>query len=368
MKRAILILSFVFASLAVQSVMAQNTIVVSEDTLVIPYYDTVVVFHHPDFESCNKTVWNYRIPDNHFADGTMEDYYSMLIQATKSEVTVFNPIWNDYVTYSPRDLAGSFFGKNSYAVEAYGQPFHFDSLVTIIGIAAQVRGHIYGVDKKIYITTEENNFEPLTYALVFPAELRPGNTRDSRANYFFEKPITIQDFIVVGETYFNISDTSKRYMGETPMPAPWLNYNATFSVFDTVWNDTIFGCQNSESPWLKQGGQWRRFCDDTVYYFAQNSTLNFNPIVVMPSTSGLSEAELASTCSIYPNPANNEAVVLSNFRVEAVEIYDMSGRMVRREEVSAYELHLDLQSLASGSYVFKIKTIKGTIEKKVVKQ
>lgn len=82
----------------------------------------------------------------------------------------------------------------------------------------------------------------------------------------------------------------------------------------------------------------------------------------------LSEAELASTCSIYPNPANNEAVVLSNFRVEAVEIYDMSGRMVRREEVSAYELHLDLQSLASGSYVFKIKTVKGTIEKKVVKQ
>ena len=54
MKRVILILSFVFASLAVQSVMAQNTIVVSEDTLVIPYYDTVVVFHHPDFVSCNK--------------------------------------------------------------------------------------------------------------------------------------------------------------------------------------------------------------------------------------------------------------------------------------------------------------------------
>ncbi|MDD6613762.1 MAG: T9SS type A sorting domain-containing protein, partial [Bacteroidales bacterium] len=78
--------------------------------------------------------------------------------------------------------------------------------------------------------------------------------------------------------------------------------------------------------------------------------------------------ELASTCSVYPNPANNEAVVLSNFRVEAIEIYDMSGRMVKREDVSAYELHLDLQTLASGSYVFKIKTVKGTIEKKVIKQ
>ena len=77
---------------------------------------------------------------------------------------------------------------------------------------------------------------------------------------------------------------------------------------------------------------------------------------------------MASTCSIYPNPANNEAVVLSNFRIEAVEIYDVSGRMVKKEEVSAYELHTDLQSLASGSYVFKIKTVKGTIEKKVVKQ
>ena len=77
---------------------------------------------------------------------------------------------------------------------------------------------------------------------------------------------------------------------------------------------------------------------------------------------------MASTCSVYPNPASNGAVVLSNFRVEAVEIYDMSGRIVRREEVSAYELHLDLQTLASGSYVFKIKTVKGTIDKTVVKQ
>ncbi|MDD6613373.1 MAG: T9SS type A sorting domain-containing protein, partial [Bacteroidales bacterium] len=50
----------------------------------------------------------------------------------------------------------------------------------------------------------------------------------------------------------------------------------------------------------------------------------------------LSAVELASTCSVYPNPANNEAVVLSNFRVEAIEIYDMSGRMVKREDVSAY--------------------------------
>ncbi|MCI5716174.1 MAG: T9SS type A sorting domain-containing protein, partial [Bacteroidales bacterium] len=343
MKRVILFLSAVFMAVSVWSQTAQIIEVISEDTMVVTYYDTVVVFHHPDFESCNMTVWNYRIPDNHFAYGTMEEYYHRLMRYLYEPVDGYDSIYQMPVTYYPFSLDGSFFGKNSYAVEAYGQPFHFDSLVTIIGIAAQVRGHIYGVDKKIYITTEENNFVPLMYAPVFPAELRPGNTRDSRANYFFEKPITIQDFIVVGETYFNISDTSKRYMGEIPMPAPWLNYNATFSVFDTVWNDTIFGCQNSESPWLKQGGLWRRFCDDTVYYFAQNSTLNFNPIVVMPSTSGLSEAELASTCSIYPNPASNEAVVLSNFRVEAVEIYDMSGRMVRREEVSAYELHLDLQ-------------------------
>ena len=126
MKRAILFLSAVFMAVSVWSQTAQIIEVISEDTMVVTYYDTVVVFHHPDFVSCNKTVWNYRIPDNHFAYGTMEDYYHRLIQETKSEVTVFDPIWNDYVTYSPRDLAGSFFGKNSYAVEAYGQPFHFE--------------------------------------------------------------------------------------------------------------------------------------------------------------------------------------------------------------------------------------------------
>ena len=368
MKRVILFLSAVFMAASVWSQTAQIIEVISEDTMVVTYYDTVVVFHHPDFESCNMTVWNYRIPDNHFAYGTMEEYYHRLMRYLYEPVDGYDSIYQMPVTYYPFSLDGSFFGKNSYAVEAYGQPFHFDSPVTVIGVAAQVRGDINGLNKNFYITSEVDDFKELASAPVFPAALRPGNTRDSRANYFFNTSVTLKDFIIVGETYFNISDTALHFWGDTPMPAPWLNYNATFSVFDTVWNDTIFGCQNSESPWLKQGGQWRRFCDDTVYYFAQNSTLNFNPIVVMPSTSSLSEAELASTCSVYPNPANNEAVVLSNFRIEAVEIYDMSGKMVRREEVSAYELHLDLQSLASGSYVFKIKTVKGTIEKKVIKQ
>lgn len=368
MKRAILFLSAVFMAVSVWSQTAQIIEVISEDTMVVTYYDTVVVFHHPDFESCNMTVWNYTFYDPHFEFGTMEEYYYDLTRNLYEPVEGYDSIHQVPITYYPFSLGGSFFGKNNYVVEAYGQPFHFESPVTVIGVAAQVRGHIYGLDKKFYITSETTDFKELASAPVFPAELRPGNTRDSRANYFFNTSVTLQDFIIVGETYFNISDTNKRYMGETPMPAPWLNYNATFSVFDTVWNDTIFGCQNSESPWLKQDGQWRRFCDDTVYYFAQNSTLNFNPIVVMPSTSSLSEAELASTCSVYPNPANNEAVVLSNFRIEAVEIYDVSGRMVKREEVSAYELHTDLQSLAPGSYVFKIKTVKGTIEKKIVKQ
>lgn len=234
MKRVILFLSAVFMAVSVWSQTAQIIEVISEDTMVVTYYDTVVVFHHPDFVSCNKTVWNYRIPDNHFAYGTMEEYYHRLMRYLYEPVDGYDSIYQMPVTYYPFSLDGSFFGKNSYAVEAYGQPFHFDSPVTVIGVAAQVRGDINGLNKNFYITSEADDFKELASAPVFPAALRPGNTRDSRANYFFNTSVTLKDFIIVGETYFNISDTALHFWGDTPMPAPWLNYNATFSVFDTV--------------------------------------------------------------------------------------------------------------------------------------
>lgn len=344
---------------------------VGDDTLVVTQYDTVVLFHHPDYQSCSMNAWDYRIPDTHFLYGSIEDYYDEMVRHTKPSVSFYDSIHECPVTYGPRNLSGSFFGRNSYWAEAYAQPFHFDSVVTVIGVAAQVIGDIIYPDKKFYITTEKYDFSPLASAVAYPAA-QQGTTRKGMGYYFFDNAVSERDFFIVGETYVNIQDSACRSeVNDGYIGFPYLMYNATFSICDTLWQDTIIGCQGSESPWFKRMGVWKRFVDDTVYYTVHKSTLNFNPIIVVPSSASsdiLQATDLESTCSVYPNPAHDKVVIQSNFKIEYLELFDMTGKCVIRQEKQCHEAMMDLRGLPAGNYIIRIQTVKGIMEKKVLKQ
>ncbi len=176
----------------------------------------------------------------------------------------------------------------------------------------------------------------------------------------------------MGETYVNIQDSACRSaVNDGYIGFPYLMYNATFSICDTLWQDTIIGCQGSESPWFKRMGVWKRFVDDTVYYTVHKSTLNFNPIIVVPSSASsdiLQATDLESTCSVYPNPAHDEVVIQSNFKIESLELFDMTGKCVIRQEKQCHEAVMNLKGLPAGNYVMRIQTVKGVMEKKVLKQ
>ncbi len=363
-------LSVAFAATVWAQGQAQIINAIDADTLIVTHYDTVVVFHHPEFQSCSMTNWNYCIPDAHFAYGTMEEYYHYVKNYLYDPVDGYDTVNQMPVTYYPRSLWGSFFGKNNYSVEAYGQPFHFDRPVTVIGVAAPVRGHIYGLNKDFYITTEKENFVPLASAPVYPPNVIEGNPRDTMWYYFFNQGVTRNDFIIAGETYFDREQSQSHigFSGNCPIPHPYLEYNATFSISDTIWRDTTYGCQGTESPWFRKDGQWHRFEDDTVYYMVKNSTLNFNPIIVVSTTSSIDAADLAKTCSIYPNPTKDDVLIQSDFKLRMVEVYDEMGRKLREIPCSAHELRVDLRGLPPATYIFKLRTVKGEIEKKVIKQ
>lgn len=176
----------------------------------------------------------------------------------------------------------------------------------------------------------------------------------------------------MGETYVNIQDSACRSeVNDGYIGFPYLMYNATFSICDTLWQDTIIGCQGSESPWFKRMGVWKRFVDDTVYYTVHKSTLNLNPIIVVPSSSSsdiLQATDLESTCSVYPNPAHDEVVIQSNFKIEYLELFDMTGKCVIRQERQCHETVMNLRGLPAGNYIMRIQTVKGIMEKKVLKQ
>ncbi len=188
--------------------------------------------------------------------------------------------------------------------------------------------------------------------------------------YFFNQGITRNDFIIAGETYVD-REQSRRYRtwgASTILPYPSLEYNATFSITDTVWQNMTYGCQATESPWFRKDGQWHRFEDDTVYYMVKNSTLNFNPIIVISTTSSIDAADLAKTCSVYPNPTKDDVLIQSDFKLQMVEVYDEMGKKLREIPCSAHELRVDLRGLPPATYIFKLRTVKGEIEKKVIKQ
>lgn len=100
-----------FVLISVINTQAQIVSEINDDTLTVVQYDTVVLYHHPDYESCSMDVWNYTLPDACFGPGTLEEYYSMLVRAIKPDVTFYDSAWGCEITYSPQDIAGSFFWK-----------------------------------------------------------------------------------------------------------------------------------------------------------------------------------------------------------------------------------------------------------------
>lgn len=94
--------------------------------------------------------------------------------------------------------------------------------------------------------------------------------------------------------------------------------------------------------------------------------------VVPPSIIALSTNEqLATKFNVFPNPANNVVTITNreNIGVEQIQVYDISGKAVQ-SHISSNEnqVQLNIENLASGTYMLQIKTDKGMTVKKIVKK
>ncbi len=362
--RFIFALSVLASSLIGHSLFAQS----GEDTIVTTAYDTVVVFHHPEFSDCDTILIDYLPTLMPSSTWRPEEYYCNMVRHTQSTYEVYDSIYGTYYTAYPFSMAGMFFGRNNYLVEAIAQPFHFDSMVTIVGVAAHVRGEIYYPNKKFHIADEK--FTYLTSTAVYPSCLQRENGNElDMGYYYFARPVRVSNCFIVGEQYINPHDTVYRCGWGTYLGSPELIYNATYSIYDPYYNHDSVGCQSSESPWLKRLGEWKKFEDDSIYCLMKKTVLDFNPIIVLhPAASALLAIDLDKTCSVFPNPAKDEVIIQSNFKIRGLELWDMAGRCMIRKDITANETKLDISALPSGSYALKLRTDKGIIEKKVIKE
>jgi len=72
---------------------------------------------------------------------------------------------------------------------------------------------------------------------------------------------------------------------------------------------------------------------------------------------------------IFPNPAHDQVLVqLRNLRGERVELFNVNGQRVKRDQVREDLVRLDTKDLRAGLYTVKIFTEQGTITRRVLIQ
>ncbi len=99
-------------------------------------------------------------------------------------------------------------------------------------------------------------------------------------------------------------------------------------------------------------------------YTFSNVTADHTINVSFRAITGISEVS-ASSISIYPNPTDGKLFIESgDLHMEKVEVLDITGRTV----LTSHETEINISHLSAGTYFVKLKTDKGRVVKKVVKE
>jgi hypothetical protein len=72
-----------------------------------------------------------------------------------------------------------------------------------------------------------------------------------------------------------------------------------------------------------------------------------------------------STIALYPNPTSDFLNIKSDQKISKVEIYDMSGKIIKSVKLQDYKI--EVSTLIKGNYILKISTESGVVTSKFIK-
>ncbi len=90
----------------------------------------------------------------------------------------------------------------------------------------------------------------------------------------------------------------------------------------------------------------------------------FNPYIF----TGVRPNDISSLVDVYPNPASTNLVIESEYEIQSIQVFDITGRFVGSEKPNQQRFDLPVDKLKGGIYILKGKTQKGDFVKKFVKQ
>ena len=133
---------------------------------------------------------------------------------------------------------------------------------------------------------------------------------------------------------------------------------------------TVDGWSDSET--MTAGAQ----CVDVVADGFDNRAFDVTADAVLPNVcwascdvcpgSGITELTGADLLIVSPNPASNVFTVSFNENLNAVEVYDLSGKLVKSVNGNATEMNVSVESLEAGVYTVVVRSAKGDFSKKLI--
>ena len=335
-----------------------------EDSIPVSQYDTMVIFN-PDIYA-NNCLFNYQVlnPNDPWPYRQLLnfEYYNMWQNAV-------NPLHfdnNGYIINEPNEIqSGDPLSNNPYKPEAFAQPYHLNNSVKMIGVAARVFGSfsIDAIKYSFHLLDEDFNELQKSVGLWWSED---GDDRYPLRFYKF-----MADGYPEGQNYIEVQDfyisADEDY---THTSSPTLRYARTLSIFDTIWQDTLIGCQTDYSPYFKKNGEWRSFADDSVYQFYQKVFIEFLPVILAPrnTESSLNDDITNENLWLYPNPAKDFVEITSSFKIKTIDVVNMQGKRMFSKQLDNYMTQIDIHSLPQGSYIIKIHTDKGDTTRTIIKE
>ncbi len=85
---------------------------------------------------------------------------------------------------------------------------------------------------------------------------------------------------------------------------------------------------------------------------------------INPTSIGIHENSFGGKLEVYPNPTNGEINIVTDTKVDLVEVYDTTGQKV----AESTETSINISDIVSGIYFVKVYTEKGNSIKKIVRE
>lgn len=115
-----------------------------------------------------------------------------------------------------------------------------------------------------------------------------------------------------------------------------------------------------------------RFQSPTITFGTTTLTNNYESFFVAKIGSfgtGIHDVRASDLINVYPNPASNQLFIeLNDFKNTKVEIFNIEGKLLQRTTLISSKTTLEISNLTSGIYFVKIKSDKGVVMKKVIKE